>query len=82
MHFLHSEASGSEFELVIKGKGQPRARVIIYINLKEIDPQMLHTHFQGNRPRGFNIYRHGGHFSNVTWNKYKPIVFPLRGGLI
>ena len=32
------------------GQGQPR--VIIYINLKEITPQMLYTKFQGNWPSG------------------------------
>ena len=43
---------------------------------------MLHTKFQGNRPRGsgeefqrFYHYMHGGHLGHVTWTKY--IFFPL-----
>ena len=32
--------------------GQGKLRVIIYINFKELTPQMLHTKFQGNWTSG------------------------------
>ena len=33
--------------------GQLQSRVMIYINFIELNPQMLHTKFQGNQSGGF-----------------------------
>ena len=58
---------------------QGHYRVIIYINFKELTPQMLHTKFQCNRRCGSGekdflkvipIYGHGSHLGHVTQTKY------------
>ena len=35
--------------------GQGQSRVMIYIYFIELNPQMLHTKFQGNQPGGFGL---------------------------
>ena len=68
--------------------GQDQPRVIIWINLVELEYPMLHTKFQGHQRFGsrrrifkvFTIYGHGGHICHVTWTIWTIYIPPFQGG--
>ena len=58
---FHAKALGTKFDLALK-----KDKVTIFIDFKELDPQMLYTKFQANQPSGSGEEKNFQGF-NHTW---------------